>query len=48
VTDVVNPGELYTTFHDPAARVNELTGRGRDSRVSTPEYKVTAVAISPA
>jgi formate dehydrogenase major subunit len=48
VTDIVNPGELYTTFHDPKARVNELTGRGRDNQVSTPEYKVTAVAIAPA
>jgi formate dehydrogenase major subunit len=47
VTDVVKSGELYTTFHDPRARVNELTGRGRDNRVSTPEYKVTAVAIAP-
>jgi formate dehydrogenase major subunit len=47
VTDVVNPGELYTTFHDPKARVNDLTGHVRDNQVKTPEYKVTAVAIAP-
>jgi formate dehydrogenase major subunit len=48
VTDVVNPGELYTTFHDPKARVNDVTSDGRDGKAGTPEYKVTAVAIAPA
>jgi formate dehydrogenase major subunit len=38
-------GELFATFHDPARWVNEVTSGVRDRKVSTPEYKVTAVRI---
>jgi formate dehydrogenase major subunit len=41
-------GELFATFHDPARRVNRLTGPHRDKRTGTPEYKVTAVRVSAA
>ncbi len=45
ITDSVRPGELFSTFHAIAARVNEVTGRGRDPVTHTPEYKVTAVSV---
>ena len=48
VTTVVHPGEVFTTFHDARARVNDLIGDVRDGAVHTPEYKVTAVALAPA
>jgi formate dehydrogenase major subunit len=41
----VRRGELFATFHDPARRVNRLTGPHRDSRTGTPDYKVTAVQV---
>lgn len=45
VTDRVQPGELFTTFQDPAARVNLLTSGQGDRITKAPEYKVTAVCI---
>lgn len=45
VTDRVQPGELFTTFQDPAARVNLLTSSHGDRITKAPEYKVTAVCI---
>ncbi|MGZ6896781.1 MAG: formate dehydrogenase subunit alpha [Acidimicrobiia bacterium] len=45
VTGRVSPGELFTSFSDPAAEVNRLTGRHRDPITNTPEYKVTAVHL---
>ena len=45
ITDAVNSGELFATFHDPRVGLNKLTGPFRDSIVQTPEYKVTAVRI---
>ncbi|MET0661393.1 MAG: molybdopterin dinucleotide binding domain-containing protein [Steroidobacteraceae bacterium] len=45
--DRVKPGELFASFHEPAAAVNRLTGPIRDRLVGTPEYKVTAVRIEP-
>ncbi|OGQ26851.1 MAG: formate dehydrogenase subunit alpha, partial [Deltaproteobacteria bacterium RBG_16_71_12] len=47
LTTEVHPGELFTTFHDVKARVNDLTGDVRDTATHTPEYKVTAVALAP-
>jgi formate dehydrogenase major subunit len=41
----VRRGQLFSTFHDPALFVNHLTSPHRDSRVSAPEYKVTAVQL---
>ena len=47
VTNHVSPGELFTTFSDPATEVNRLTGPHRDPITNTPEYKVTAVHLQP-
>ena len=47
VTARVSPGELFTTFSDPAAEVNRLTGPHRDAITNTPEYKITAVRLEP-
>ena len=44
-TASLGPGELFTTFHDPAVFLNRITGPHRDSIVGAPEYKVTAVRI---
>ncbi len=44
----VKPGELFTTFHNPTLFVNQVTSPQRDSRVSSPEYKVTAVQVTVA
>jgi formate dehydrogenase major subunit len=41
----VKPGELFATFHTPEVLLNQLTSGRRDSRVDTPEYKVTAVRV---
>lgn len=43
----VKPGEAFATFHDPAVRLNRVTGPRRDALVGAPEYKVTAVSIQP-
>ncbi len=48
ISDQVRPGELWCTFHAAGIFVNRATGRGRDPVTHTPEYKVTAVAISKA
>lgn len=42
----IQNGQLFTTFHDTRNFVNHLTSPYRDSRVSSPEYKVTAVQIA--
>ena len=39
-------GQLFSTFHDPKLFVNHVTSPHRDSRVSSPEYKVTAVQLT--
>ena len=41
----VRPGELFCTFHDPRVFLNHVTSPHRDSVVSAPEYKVTAVQV---
>ena len=47
VTDEVNPGVLYTTFHFPETLVNGLLGQGHDAETRCPEYKVVAVDVEP-
>jgi formate dehydrogenase major subunit len=44
----VKPGEAFATFHTAVAALNRLIGPGTDNVTQTPEYKVTAVALSPA
>ena len=45
-SDRVRPGQLFATFSDPVAAVNQLTGPHRDRETNTPEYKLTAVALT--
>jgi formate dehydrogenase major subunit len=47
VTDRVAPGVVYTTFHHPATQANVVTTDYADWATSCPEYKVTAVQVSP-
>lgn len=45
VTDRVQSGELFASFHDPKVFLNYATGPTRDRFTQAPEFKVTAVAI---
>ena len=47
VTERVQPGVVYTTFHHPATRANVVTTEYSDWATGCPEYKVTAVQVSP-
>jgi hypothetical protein len=47
VTDRVAPGVVYTTFHHPMTQANVVTTEYADWATSCPEYKVTAVQVSP-
>ena len=47
VTDRVAPGVVYTTFHHPATQANVVTSDYSDWATNCPEYKVTAVQVSP-
>ncbi|MGH6785418.1 MAG: formate dehydrogenase subunit alpha, partial [Novosphingobium sp.] len=47
VTDRVAPGVVYTTFHHPATQANVVTTEFSDWATNCPEYKVTAVQVSP-
>ena len=48
VTDRVQPGVVYTTFHDPETGANVVTTEYSDWATDCPEYKVTAVQVAPA
>ncbi|HZV74043.1 MAG TPA: formate dehydrogenase subunit alpha [Conexibacter sp.] len=47
VTDRIEPGHVFTTFHFPATRTNLLVGASADVNTSCPEYKVVAVDVRP-
>ena len=47
VTDRVAPGVVYTTFHHPDTQANVVTTEYSDWATNCPEYKVTAVQVSP-
>ncbi len=47
ITDRVSPGVVYTTFHHPDTQANVITTDFSDWATNCPEYKVTAVQISP-
>ncbi len=47
VSDRVAPGVVYTTFHHPATQANVVTTEFSDWATNCPEYKVTAVQITP-
>ena len=48
ITDRVAPGVVYTTFHHPGTQTNVVTTENSDWATNCPEYKVTAVQVSPA
>lgn len=48
ITERVAPGVVYTTFHHPETGANVVTTEYSDWATSCPEYKVTAVEVSPA
>ncbi|MEI4471984.1 formate dehydrogenase subunit alpha [Frigidibacter sp. MR17.24] len=47
ITERVSPGVVYTTFHHPATQANVITTDYSDWATNCPEYKVTAVQVSP-
>ncbi|MBM3666513.1 MAG: formate dehydrogenase subunit alpha [Actinobacteria bacterium] len=48
VTDRIEPGHVFTTFHFPEVRTNLLVGQSSDVNTSCPEYKVIAVSVEHA
>ncbi len=47
VTERIEPGHVFTTFHFPETRTNLLVGASADVNPSCPEYKVVAVDVRP-
>ena len=47
VTEKVQPGVVYTTFHFPESGANVITTDNSDWATNCPEYKVTAVQVMP-
>jgi formate dehydrogenase major subunit len=46
VTERVQPGVVYTTFHFPESGANVITTDNSDWATNCPEYKVTAVEVT--
>ena len=46
VTERVQPGVVYTTFHFPESGANVITTDSSDWATNCPEYKVTAVQVA--
>ena len=46
VTEKVQPGVVYTTFHHPVSGANVITTDNSDWATNCPEFKVTAVQLS--
>ena len=45
VSDAMQAGQLFSSFHRPELFVNQLTSPVRDRLMHTPEYKLTAVRL---
>ncbi len=45
VTEKIQPGVVYTTFHFPESAANIVTTENSDWATNCPEYKVTAVQV---
>jgi formate dehydrogenase major subunit len=45
VTERIQPGVVYTTFHFPESGANVITTDNSDWATNCPEYKVTAVQV---
>jgi formate dehydrogenase major subunit len=46
ITERIQPGVVYTTFHHPFSGANVVTTDNSDWATNCPEYKVTAVQVS--
>ena len=46
LTERIQPGVVYTTFHHPFSGANVVTTENSDWATNCPEYKVTAVQVS--
>ena len=46
ITDRMQPGVVYTTFHHPESGANVVTTENSDWATNCPEYKVTAVQVA--
>ena len=46
ITDRVQPGVIYTTFHHPVSGANVITTDNSDWATNCPEFKVTAVQVT--
>jgi formate dehydrogenase major subunit len=46
LTERVQPGVVYTTFHHPESGANVITTDSSDWATNCPEYKVTAVQLN--
>ena len=47
VSERMQPGVVYTTFHFPESGANVITTDSSDWATNCPEYKVTAVQVAP-
>jgi formate dehydrogenase alpha subunit len=47
VTEKINRGNVFATFHFPETKTNLLVGSSRDINTACPEYKVVAVDVRP-
>ncbi|MGD9943598.1 MAG: formate dehydrogenase subunit alpha, partial [Burkholderiaceae bacterium] len=47
ITERMQPGVVYTTFHFPESGANVITTDSSDWATNCPEYKVTAVQVAP-
>ena len=45
VSERVQPGELFTSFHFPGTDLNQLLSSSADETSKCPEYKVSTVRI---
>ena len=45
ISERMQPGVVYTTFHHPATGANVVTTDNSDWATNCPEYKVTAVQV---
>ncbi|NVK74202.1 MAG: formate dehydrogenase subunit alpha [Oceanospirillaceae bacterium] len=45
ISDRMQPGVVYTTFHHPGSGANVITTNNSDWATNCPEYKVTAVQV---
>ena len=48
ISDRMQPGVVYTTFHMPGTGANVITTEYSDWATNCPEYKVTAVQVEHA